>query len=447
MAVFQSRAHRYFVVMRYEQALLLPALCGVLLGACKKEPGNEAPHISIIAPAEGASCSVPDTLMITVQASDDIGLAQVAVSLLNQDQIPAGPSASRTVSGKGISVTLAMPIVSEQLPSGVYTLYATAYDGSLIGNDFRTLHVSAVPLRLRAVYTVAETGGNTVLYKTDSLGQTNTAASWPMDLGGAAASPGAQMLFVAGGAQGNFMALSPDGTGVAWQLPNLGSIGAPWFTSVDACADGRVYVGQDNGALRGFMAGSGTGTCTATLPDQFRATRSVTVGDLLICTERHFVTHEERIGIHYRSTGTLQTTQPLDLTPVNLFDRDGGQHLLVFGNRNGQGVVQDRSIPGGGGWEPYHWPSPITAVERVAQGTWLVALASGDLQRFTFSNAASLSIATTPVLNTMTYNEMDGSVFGGADGQVVRIDPSTGAVSPAWGVAGNVRKVLPMLNR
>lgn len=434
-------------MMRYEQALLLPAICGVLLGACKKEPGNEAPHITITAPAEGSSCAVPDTLVITLEASDDIGLTQVAVSLLDQDQIPAGPSASRTVSGKNISVSLAMPILSEQLPSGDYTLYATAYDGNLIGNDFQTLHVSAVPLRVRAVYTVAESAGNTILYKTDSMGQTTSAATWPMDLGGAAASSAAQLLFVSGGAEGDFRALSPEGLATSWQLPNLGAIGAPWFTSVDVCADGRVYVGLDNGTLRGFVAGTGTGTCTATLPEQFRATGAITVGDLLISTERHFVTHEERIGIHYRNTGALQTTQPLDMEPVRIFDRDGGQHLLIFGNRNGQGVVQDRALAGGGGWEPYQWTTEITAVEQTAPGTWLVALANGDLQRFTFSNAGSLSIGTTPVLNSMAINEVTGLVYGSADGQVVQINPATGAVSQAWSVAGNVRKVLPLLNR
>lgn len=433
-------------MMRYQHALLLPAFCGVLLSACRKEPANEAPQITITLPAEGTSITVPDTLMVTLQASDDIGLSQLAVSLLDQNQVPVGISASRTVSGKSATVTLALPIVSEQLPSGSYTLYATAYDGSLTGNDFLNVHLSAVPLRVRAVFTVVENAGSTVLYKTDSTGLTTAVQTWPMDLGGAAVSSAAQLLFVAGGATGNMQALSPDGLGTAWQLPNQGSIGAPWFTSVDLAGDGQLYVGQDNGTLHGFLAENGTGTCTATLPEQFRATSSLVSGDLLICTERHFVTQEQRIGIYFRSTGALQQTQTLDLDPVRLFDRDG-QHILIFGNRNGHGVVQDRSIIGGGGWEPYTWPVPVTAVEHVGGDQWLVALANGDLQRFTFSNAGSLGIGNTPVLNTLAINPVTGLVYGGGNGQVVQINPSTGAVSQAWSVAGNVRKVLPLLNR
>lgn len=432
--------------MRYQHALLLPALCGVLLPACRKEPANEPPRITITAPAEGASVSVPDTLMVTLQASDDIGLAQLAVSLLDQDQVPVGIAASRAVTGKSASVTLAMPLLSEQLPSGEYTLYATAYDGSLTGNDYQNLHVTAVPLRVRAVFTVAENGGSTGLYKTDSAGITTAVQSWPMDLGGAAVSSAAQLLYVAGGAEGNLQALSPDGMGTDWQLPNQSSLGAPWFTSVDIASDGQLYVGQDNGTLRGFLASNGTGTCTATLPEQFRATSSLVSGDLLICTERHFVTQEQRIGIYFRSTGALQQTQTMDLEPVRVFDRDG-QHLLIFGNRNGHGLVQDRSIIGGGGWEPYNWPVPITAVEHVGGDQWLVALANGGLQRFTFNNAGSLGMGTTPVLNTLVLNPVTGLVYGGGNGQVVLIDPATGAVSPAWSVVGEVRKLLPLLNR
>jgi outer membrane protein assembly factor BamB len=442
----ESRHHRYFVVMRYQQALWFPALCAVLCSACRKEVENEAPHISITAPAEGSSLSVPDTLMVTLTARDDIGLEQVAVSLLDQNQIPAGPAASRSVSGTSTTVTLALPITSAQLASGDYSLYATAYDGHLTGNDFLNLHVSAVPLQLRAIYTVTESAGQTQLYKTDSTGQTLPAATWAMDFGGAAVSSAAQLLFVAGGAEGNFLALGPNSLGTLWQLPNLGNIGAPWFTSVDLGPDGRVYVGQDNGTLRGFLAANGTGTCTATLPDQFRAVRSLVVGDLLICTERHFVTHQEQLGLYYRSTGALQAIQALDMDAVQVFNRDA-QHLLIFGNRNGHGVVQDRSVAGGSGWEPAQWPAEITAVEQVAPGTWLVALANGSLQRYNFNNSTSFNMATTPVLNTMVLDPVSGLLYAGADGQVLVLDPTTGANAGSWAVAGAVRRILPLYNR
>ncbi|MBK9059075.1 MAG: hypothetical protein IPL81_04060 [Flavobacteriales bacterium] len=434
-------------MMRYQHVLLLCALSGVVLNGCKKDRENEAPHITITSPADGFSLTVPDTLVVTVQASDDIALEQISVSLLDQNNIPVVDAVGTSVSGTSATVTLGLPILSEQLESGDYKLFATASDGSLSGKDVRTLHVTAVPLRLRALFTAtAPSAGTVALYKTDSLGQTALATSWPMDLGGTAISSAAQRLCVAGGSSGDLRVFSPDNPGIIWQRPNLSSIGAPWFTSVDLCADGRFYVGQDDGTLRGFTASNGTGTMNAALPAQFRVEQSITSGELVVTTERHFVTQEQRMGTYFKASGSLVSSQPLGLTPVRIFERIA-DFVLIFGNQGGQGHVLDRNLPGGGGWEPYTWPSTITAVEQIGSGTWLVALANGDLQRFTYSDAGSLSIGTTPVLSTLVKDKVSGAIYGGADGHVLILDPSNGAILGDIPVGGQVLKVLPLFNR
>lgn len=433
--------------MRYQQALLLPVFAGVLCAGCRKEQANGAPGITILQPAEFASVALPDTLMVTVQAQDDHGLVQVAVTLLDANGIPVVATASASASGTSATRTIALPIVSEQLESGPYKLLATAYDGELAGKDYRSIHISAVPLRVRMVFTLAAPQPGTVdLYRTDSTGQTVLAASFSMDLGGAAVSSLAQRLYVAGAATGPMWALLPDQLGTAWQLPNLSSIGAPWFTSVDLCADGRVYVGQDDGTLRGYTAANGTGGSVAHLSPGFRATRCATVGDLLVSTQRHFVTQENRLGIHFRLSGSLVQEQPLDVDPVGLYVRDA-EHVLVFGNRNGQGRLLDRTLVGGGTWEAYVWPQPISAVAAVGSQSWLVALADGGLQRFTYGGSGAVPLGSTPVLSTLAFDAVNGWVYGGTGFQVLRIDPGSGATEPAWTVNGPVLRVLPLLNR
>ena len=433
--------------MRYQHVLFLGALSGIVLNGCKKDRENGTPHVTITSPADGASLTVPDTLVVTVQASNDIGLEQISVSLLDQNNIPVVPPVGASVSGTSATVTLGLPILSEQLESGDYKLFANASDGSLNGKDFRTLHLTAAPLRLRALFTLTvPEAGSLALYRMDSLGQTTIAATWPMDLAGAAISSTAQRLCIAGGSSGDLRVFSPDNLGILWQRPNLSSIGAPWFTSVDLCADGRFYVGQDDGTLRGFIATDGTGTMNAALPSQFRVEQAITSGELVVTTERNFVTQEQRMGTYFKASGSLVSSQPLELTPVRMFERTT-DFVLIFGNRNGQGHVLERNLPGGGGWEPYNWPSPITAVEQIGSGTWLVALANGDLQRFTYADAGSLSIGTTPVLNTLVRDKLSGALHGGTDGQVLLLDPSDGATLSTIPVAGQVLKILPLFNR
>lgn len=432
--------------MRFQQALAIAAIAGISATACKKDPANEQPRISILLPATGASATVPDTLLVKVQASDDLGLERVYVALLDANGIPAVGGVSAPASGTSATITLELPIVSQQLAGGLYTLRATASDGSLTGWDARSLHITAAPLRLRAMYSLAQpTAGSVALYRTDSTGQTTLAATWGMDLGGAAISSFAQRLFIAGGATGSLSALDPDGLLPVWQVPNQSAIGVPWFTSVDLCDDGRLYAGMDNGTVHGYTAATGTGGTVASLQEQFRAERCITFGDQLICTAHHFLTGERRLYIFHRTTGAQLAVQALSIDPVGLFTRDAG-HVLLFGNSNGQGRVLDRTLDGGGNWEACTWGTTITAVVRTAPNAWLVALASGELTRYSYGGGA-LPLAGTPVLHTLAYDDVNGRAYGGADGQVIALDPATGATIGTAAVNGTVVRVLPLYNR
>ncbi len=442
----QSRAGCYFVRMRYQQALVLPLLFGLFSTACKRDAADGAPRITIISPADHQQVQVPDTLLVQVEAHDDLGLQQVAVQLLNANDIPVVPGVSASVGGTSAAITLALPIVQTQLPSSTYKLKATAYDGRNSAWDMRMIYLAAVPRYLRGVYAVAVTQGQVALYKRDSTGQVLPVATWAMDLGGAAVSSTAQRLVVAGGAQGSLRAFNPDGLGTMWQLPNESSVGLPWFTSVDLAADGRLYVGMDNGTLHAYDPLNGTGGTVAILPDQFRATQTVATDALMVATERHYVTGEHRLGAYFRLSGAAFDTQPLDLEPVHLAVRDAG-HVLVFGNRNGTGRVLDRTLDGGGTWEAWSWPAPIAAVADLGGNQWLVALANGDLYRFTYGGAGALPLGSTPALHTLAYDDLNGVAYGGADNEVLVINVASGAVESTWPVAGSVMRVLPLFNR
>lgn len=446
LVAVRDQACPTFGRMRYQQALALVLFAGVFGTGCKKEPANEPPRITLLSPSEFASVALPDTVVVQVEASDDHGLTQVSVTLLDANGIPVVGGASASASGTSATRSLALPITAEQITSGQYQLLAVASDGELTGRDSRLLHVSAIPLRVRSIFTVADQGAGTVaLYRTDSLGQTAVAATWPMDFGGAAISSIAQRLCVAGASTGDLQTLYAENLAPAWQLPNQSAIAAPWFTSVDLCADGRLYVGQDNGTLRAFNPANGVGGTTITLPELFRAQQAISVADRVVTTERHFVTQEQRVGIYYRISGVAVASQPLDLSPVGLFMRDE-DHVLLFGNRSGQGLVLDRNLGGGGTWEAYAWPTAIRAVERLSEMDWLVALANGELRRYEYGGG-SIALGTAPLLHCLVYEPVNGVVYGGADGQVLAIDPGTGANTASWSVSGPVRRVLPLHNR
>lgn len=439
--------HRYFVVMRYQRSALLLISGALVLVSCKKDVENEAPRISIVAPVNGSTLVLPDTLLVTVDVSDDQRVEQVTVSLLDANNITATAAVVAVPGTNPATLTLALPVTSEQMESGLYKILATADDGEIDSKDFHTIQVVAIPARLRSLYSICVPDANTVaLYRTDSIGQTTLATSWPMDLGGGAVSSKAQLIYVAGGATGPLSALSPDFLTNAWQVANLSNSATPWFTSVDLCADGRLYVGDGSGVLRGYIATSGTGVFNAILPPDFRAQQTLVINDLVLCYERHYVTDEMRLIQFQRSSGATQQDMFLDMEPVQMFERDA-DHVLIFGNSGGQGRVKDLAFASNSGWEAYAWPSPITAVAQLDGSTWLVALEDGSIERYTYSTAGSLHIADMAVLHDLAFDPVNGVVYGAGDGQVIAIDPQTGTIMATYPMVGTVSKVLPLFNR
>jgi hypothetical protein len=120
--------------------------------------------------------------------------------------------------------------------------------------------------------------------------------------------------------------------------------------------------------------------------------------------------------------------------------------VLVFGNRNGQGVIEDRNIVDGGSWEPRTFPDPILAVASIDANTYIVSV-QGSLQRFNYSNASALTIATGLSAEVMAYDEVNGTLLVSESGQLKVMDPGTGAVLSTYTLPSAVVEILPLYNR
>ena len=109
--------------------------------------------------------------------------------------------------------------------------------------------------------------------------------------------------------------------------------------------------------------------------------------------------------------------------------------------------MEDHDVENGGGWEPYQWTSTITAVERVDANTLLVALADGSLERFTYSNAGSVTIANIADMRNLSLDPVSGLVYVAASTSVLAINPQNGQIASSYSIGSPVHFVLPLLNR
>ncbi|MFT3883917.1 MAG: hypothetical protein QM724_00345 [Flavobacteriales bacterium] len=430
--------------MRYQHRLCWLALPVVLLAACKKERTNGPLRITIVSPGGGSTLVVPDTLTATLQVSDDARVEHVSIQLVDANGVPITPGATATPAGT--TVILRIPVRSERIRSGDYALVATASGGGTDAHDFRTVHVVAVPPRLRAVFAFTSVGSTTGLSRIDSAGSVSALTSWNMDATGAAASSYDQMLYVCGGVTGDLLALDANDRSVQWSKPNLSLPGAPYFSALGFGGDIRPYVATSDGFLRGYNASTGLGEFTAALPSGFRGDRVLVVGERVFCSMHHIATQEQRLRTYQRSSGAPIGDQLLTQVPVGLFKRSTDA-LLLFGNTAGHSVVEERNVELGGAWQPRAWSQPIAAVEQVDGDTWILALADGTIERFTYANTSSQPIAQIADVQALAYDPLNGLLYIGAGTQVLAIDPLTGQIGATYTIGGEVRYVVPLFNR
>lgn len=433
--------------MRYQQVLLMLAFSGSVLVACRKDEAGTPPTVSIVAPYNGFDLSVPDTLMVVVDIGGQDRVDRVIATLSDGNSVPVVPSVSTVPVATPGRVTLALPLLSEALRSGQYHLSVEARSGDASARDYRTVDLLEAPLRLRNVVLVGAPMGNTVpISLIDSTGALHAVNNVVTDLAGAGISSSAQRFYLVGAVAGPLLAVAPNGLQVLWQQQNQSNNGLPWFTSLDVGADDRVYVGNTNGVLNGYNAHSGSTEFVAAINDGYRVLRCCVANGLVITVEQDVTATHQRVRLYQQSSGGFVAEQVLDKDVIAMFPRSDA-NVLLFGNRGSQGVVEDRSISGSGGWEPRSWNEHITAVEQVDGDHFLVALAGGGLERFTYSSASSLPLASGTPISDLAYDPVHGTVFAASGSLVRSLDPQSGAVLASWSAGSEVRYVLPLLNR
>ena len=433
--------------MRYEHRLMAVALWCIAFAGCRKEEATHPPVVTIVAPGNGFDLSIPDTLHVVADVSGEEDIDEVLFSITDVNGLPVIEPLQISPTGNPARLELNIPIISDLIASGNYTLTVQANAGDAHGKDQAELDISGTPLRLRRLFVIGRPDAGTVsIHIIDSTGAVSLANTLLMDLGGGGVSSAARTIAISGSVEGPLMALAPDGVQVRWQKPNLGNSGIPWFTSLDIEEDGRYYIGTSDGTLRGYNATSGAAERLYALLPGHLVRSSTIVDDHMVTAQVDQSGSVWRLGIHHAASGALIAEQAVDMSVAFMFRRNETQ-VLLFGEHDGHGAVRDHNIADGGGWEPYTWSSGIAAVERVDANTFLVALTDGTLERFTWSNAGSVPVADLPEVRDLSLDPVSGLVYVAAGTSVVAIDPQNGQVASSESMGAPVYYVLPLLNR
>jgi len=435
--------------MRCEHRAPFLGLLMLLAVGCRKDGDTEPPRITFTAPVPNQVVTVPDTVVVQVTVTDNARIEQVTVSLLDAQGMPVTASVTVEPGGTSATVLVELPLTSDLVVSGTHEVKVVASDGEGRGTASRFIEVNGRPRRTRAIHVVGANGSGPVqVYRIDSTGQLTPSpvATLAHDIAPSAISSKARRLYVGGGVTGPLTALFPDDGTITAEVASQNTLPIPFHTALHAGVSGRLFAATNDGVLRRYGTDlNGTGYSAQAL-NEHRVTGILEMDNAVVTTQSRYVSPGGHRVVRYSATaGVEQGAWPLDLVPVALHARDQ-DHVLVFGNRNGQGVIEDRNIVDGGAWEPRTFTEPLLAVARIDANTYVVSLA-GSLQRFIYTNATALTLASGTAYAVLAYDEENGVLISAEGGQVSFIDPASGAVTGGHAVPIAVTALLPLYSR
>lgn len=428
--------------MRHQHRLLVAAFGALVLAGCRKDADSEPPSVRITAPVEGSSVAVPGSFAVRVEVSDDRRVERLTVSLSDADGVPVVPAVTADVGQASATVELTLPVASEAVLTGDYTLAARASDGRNDGRAFVTVHVLGTPLRVRSTFVVPVPGSPApAITRIDSLGQQSVFAVLA-DAASAAADRDA--LFTAGEQNeplrrwdlrtGQSAVLAPASITGAWPHAFSGLVRDP--------ADGRFYVGTGSGQVRGFDAG-GIQRFGTTLPNGYFSRCTAVIGDRVVCAAIDPVTSQSRLLVFAGASGTQVAGFPLAFEPVAISKVRGLPYAWLFGNTGSGGVAAQVDPQNGAVLLSWTSALPIAAATALPDGAHAVAFSQGVAR---FSNGFTL-LQPALAATALAYEPASAKVLVGTGSSLVPMDPQSGALAPPVAVSGTVGTIALQLNR
>lgn len=431
---------------RDQQSFALAACVAFAFAGCKKDKDTTAPTVTILTPAGAASVQVPGNLTVVAQVSDDRIVEAATIGLSDAQGIAILPSITVPVGSASATIQRTLEITSELITSCQCELSVRASDGANDGRDFRAVNVIEAPLRLRALLAVSTPSSSSIqVHRIDSAGNVSLFASFAQDLQDAAIRSRDGRLVLAGAIDGPLLAVNTTTAQVDWQIANLNTLPIPWFTGTDIAADGRLYVSTNDGFLRVFNTASGGQQFSTTAGAGHRAYLTHVQDDLILSEQAAIAGGQRKLVLYSAFNGTPVDEQSLDkdLVAMQAWNTD---EVLLFGNRDGDGVIEQRVIPTAGSADLMTFAGEeIRRVASISSDVYAVAL-PGRIVRYTRSANAATDLATLGA-DDLAHDPASGILWVADGNLVLGLHPVNGTVVESHAVPQPVDHLLALFNR
>ncbi|MBP7450646.1 MAG: hypothetical protein KA817_11445 [Flavobacteriales bacterium] len=413
---------------------------------CRKEVDDEAPTVRILSPAPGSIVQVPATVTVTVAVNDERSLSSLVVSIADADGVPVAPSVLHVPSGRSQTVELELSITDEQITSGTYQLIARASDGTNDARAYSALTVLEASLRTKGVLIAPRKGvAPATIMELDDDGNVNEWGSLP-DMG--ELSVIGHSVFATGSIIAPLQRREHEG--VVWTMlaPNGTQVSseAPFFHGlrVDP-TDGRTYVGQVDGIIRGYSATGDAVFNGMSLPGHQSRT-TVVLDDRLMSAALRTSDGQWSLVGHSLIGGEVLNDIPLDLAPVRLVAL-GNDRVLVFGqDGNGTRILSLHVLIGGPIEHAQLASVQLRDVVTSPANDHFLALSNG-IMRYRHSTFTLEPVRTDIDAHALAWDPVNGVLYAAAGNSLLRLDPATWATIATWNMPFDIGDVEVVLDR
>lgn len=381
------------------------------LFGCRKEIDTTPPVISISLPSQNQSFQEGEGVVIKGTVSDETALVNISIKLLNEQGQPVHKTLSIPVSSKEQNINTSYFLDNVHLESGTYQLCLFASDGKNDSYTCVSIYIVAVPRILdKIMVATVSSAAQTRISTIDSSGIIVPFTNFPGDHLGLSVNSYFQELFHCGNATGNFSGMNIKDKKMVVDIPCVPSSSVPYFTGFYV-KNNQYYVSNYNEQIRGYDH-TGNIIYNATALLGYLAKHACLNDQHLIVEEQNKINKEQKLVCYY-PTGVVQQNCSLTQEVVAFCEMDDA-HVMVFGNKGGQGMIQEYDRNANNLWDPYPYTltyGTITSVLQLDGNSYLLACSNGSIYKYVYSSSSVTSYLTGYTAIQMMLDDLNNKLY------------------------------------
>lgn len=314
--------------MKSPERILLFFCLAMLIMSCERESDSVPPVVEYLAPEPLSLISLPDTLTVKANITDDKVLKLVVLNLLNENKIPCVMGQYYYPETKDFLLNSIIPLEDKGLKSGLYEIQIVAFDGENTNFEYREIELREIQLAIDGyIVLTAPLGFTTNVFRLNNDFSADTQLVIPETFHLCGIHSSWQEFFFVTGEPSVITAYDPESFQVMWEVHAAPP--RPEFTGIFPDAD--LLFATANGDA-GIISGTGNIILRTPVYPDMTITHIAADENYIYTAHRSLSGDIDQLTVYYRITGFQMDERKLPVAISGLAPLESS--VLVFMNES-----------------------------------------------------------------------------------------------------------------